>query len=593
MNSKTTWSYVAIAAVLFAFIVWVERPFRDKLNQARSAKIFPAFDASRAQQVEVRRPTSVIRAELTNATWFLTRPFPYAAADGQIQNLLLALADLSWQVHISASELLNSPKAQGEFGFITPQATISVQQNGATINLQIGTNTPVGAQVYVQVLGDSDVYVVDAVFLKFLPSSANDWRNRTLLPRAGAVNSIKARSGNIGFTLLNTNESWRMTSPHQARADNLKVEELLNKTLSLQVAVFETDNPAADLDAFGLHAPEMEIQISAGTNPPIVLQVGQSPTNDPAMAFARLLNQNHIVRIPKEPLLGWRGSYTNLVDHHLAVFSPAAVAQIDVRGSEPFSLKRDGSTWTLPSNPSFPVDSELANDVLVLLSRATVEIEKEVVTDFSAFGLVAPVLEYTLKTNGVSTNSFIAQIVFGPNQGSKVFVRRLDEYSDKVNSIQVEQFRQLPQAPWQFRDRRILNFVSNEVVSVSIHQKGKDRKLIRNRVGNWAFAPGSQGIINPFSFDEALLRLGTLKAIFWVAPDEKNPDRFGIKEADHKITIEVKHGAETLAHTIELGEFTEFKTRYAAFNLNGARTIFEFPWPLFFEVQDSLTIPQR
>ena len=30
MNSKSTWSYVAIAGILFAFIVWVERPFRDK-----------------------------------------------------------------------------------------------------------------------------------------------------------------------------------------------------------------------------------------------------------------------------------------------------------------------------------------------------------------------------------------------------------------------------------------------------------------------------------------------------------------------------------------------------------------------------------
>ncbi len=593
MNSKTTWSYVAIAAVLFAFIVWVEKPFRGKLNQARSTKVFPAFDAARADQIEVRRPASTIRADRTNSVWALSKPFPYAAAETPIRNLLLAIADLNWQVHISAGELRNRPKAQEEFGFTAPLASISVLLNGATLNLQVGTNTPVGEQVFVQLLGDSDVYVVDSAFLKFLPRSANDWRDRTLLPRPGAIDLIKARSGNIGFTLQNTNDSWRMTTPHQARADNAKVQELLNQTLSLQVAAFETDDSAADLDAFGLHTPEMEIQLSAGTSPPTVLQVGQSPTNDPTVAFARVQNQTHIFRIAKEPLSGWRGSYTNLVDHHLANFTPAAVTQIDVRASEPFTLQRDGASWTIPTKPGLPVDSELASDVLTLLSRAEVEIEKEVVTDFAAYGLVTPSLEYGLKTNGASSGSFIAQLAFGTNQAHKIFVRRLDEYADRVNTLPLEQFRRLPQTWWQFRERRILNFSTNEVVSMSIHQKGKDRKFIRNRSGDWTFAPGSQGIMNPFSFEEALIRLGMLKAAFWVSPDEKKPERFGIKGADHRITIELKRGGETLNYTIELGEFTPFQTRYAAFQLNGARTIFEFPWPLFFEVQDSLTIPQK
>ncbi|MEO6182194.1 MAG: DUF4340 domain-containing protein, partial [Verrucomicrobiota bacterium] len=213
MNSKTTWSYVAIAALLFALIVWVEKPFREKRNQARSTKLFPAFDASRAEQIEVRRPSSIIRADRTNSAWVLSKPFPYPAADGQIQNFLLALGELNWQVHISAGELLDRPKAQEEFGFITPLASISVQQNGATINLQVGTNTPVGEQIYVQILGDSDVYVVGPAFLKFLPHTANDWRDKALLLRPGPIHSIKVRSGNIGFSLLQTNDSWRMTSP--------------------------------------------------------------------------------------------------------------------------------------------------------------------------------------------------------------------------------------------------------------------------------------------------------------------------------------------------------------------------------------------
>ena len=582
-----------MAALLFAFIFLVERPFREKTNLTRSTTVFPSFDASRAEQIEVRLPNAILRADRAHSGWFLSKPFPYAAAGEPIQSLLLALKELNWQVHISAGELNDRPKAQEEFGFITPLASILVRQGAATLHLQIGTNTPVGAQVYVQILGSPDVYVVDSGFLKWLPRSANDWRDRTLLSGAGPVDSIKARSGNLGFSLLNTNGSWRMTTPHQTRADIPKVEDLLNKTLSLQVAAFETDNPAADLEAFGLHTPELEIQLSSGTNPPTVLAIGQSPTNDPSVAFARVQNQNHIFRVAKDPLSGWRGSGTNLIDHRLANFSPDRVAQIEVRSSAPFVLKREGAAWIIPDQPGVAVDAELVGDVLAGLSRAVVEIEKEVVTDFAPFGLVAPALEYALKSNGGPSNSFIAQLAFGTNLAGKVFVRRLDEYSDRVNSIPPEEFHRLPQESWQFRARRIFTFSSNEVVSVAVHQKGKDRKFIRNPAGVWSFAPGSQGIINPFAFDEALLRLGTLKAAFWVAPDVKDPERFGIKEADHRITIEVKRGGEMLNYVVDLGAFTEFKTRYAAFNLHGARTIFEFPWPLFVEVQDCLTIPER
>jgi hypothetical protein len=187
----------------------------------------------------------------------------------------------------------------------------------------------------------------------------------------------------------------------------------------------------------------------------------------------------------------------------------------------------------------------------------------------------------------------IAQIQFGTNQPGKVFVRRVDEYPDTVNSIHPDFYNQLPRASGQFHDRRIWSFATNAVVSVTIQQSGRERKLVRNAKGDWAFAPGSQGVLNPFSFEEALYRLGKLTAAFWIAPDEDNPDKFGFKETDHRILIELKRDGKTETLELEFGCFSEFGTRYAATMLNGARTVFEFPWPLFFEVEESITIPAK
>ncbi|MEO5802742.1 MAG: DUF4340 domain-containing protein [Verrucomicrobiota bacterium] len=593
MNSKTTWTYLAIAAALFAFIFFVEHPLREKLNASRTTKIFPGFISASANRIEVRRAGEDIRVERTHDSWVLTKPLSYRAATAPIQTLLHELAELNWQAQITAAELKDRPNVQEEFGFASPAATLlTVQQSGLNFNLLIGTNTPVGEQVYVQVVGRAGVYVIDSEFLKLLPRSANEWRDQTLLRFSAPINTIKTRSGSKVFTLLHTNGSWRMTTP-PARADNAKLEELLKKTAALQVAKFETDDPKADLESFGLQTPEMELVFAFDTNILATLLVGKSPTNEPSVVFAKIQNQNHIFRVAADALSDWRRSHTNFVDRHLVNLPPTGMTQIDVRGENTFSLQRDNSVWKMAGTNNFPVDSDLVREILVSLGKIEVNIEKDVVADFTAYGLAPPALEYTLKTAGALSNSVVALIHFGTNQPGKFFVRRLDEYSDTVSSIQPEQYHLLPQAPWQFRDRRIWSFASNEVMSVTVQQKGKERKLIRNAAGHWSFAPGSQGSINTFTLDEALYRLGDLKAVFWVSPDEKNPERFGFKGADHRIWLEVKRDGKIETLSLEFGDYSEFGTRYTATMSNGARMIFEFPWPLFFEVENILTIESK
>ena len=594
MNSKTTWSCVAIAGLLFVFIALVEHPFRVKTNAALSTKVFPAFDTNAATHIEVRRARREVRAVRVQDSWSLTSPIEYPAAAGQIERLLSTLANLRWQNRLSADELKDRPKAQEEFGFTAANGSIVVK-NGKTIllNMLIGTNTPVGEQIYLQVVGDSGVYVVDADLLKFLPLSPNDWRDRTLFHLKQSINSVKSRSGNKVLALSHTNNLWRMTMPLQARADNARVDELLENTVGLQVAAFVTDDPPADLDPFGLQTPEQELLFAAGTNVLATLQIGRSPTNEPTQVFARLQAQNSIFRVARETLDQWRSPHTTFVDRHLVNIPSNGVVQIDVRGDDPFSLHRSGNAWSIRGVTNLVVDPDLVRDVLSFLGRAEVDIEKEVVADFTEYGLKSPVLQYTLRAAGSPSNSIIAQIDFGTNQPGKIFVRRLDEYPDTVNSIPLGEYNRLPRASWQFRDRRVWTFAPNEVVSVAIHQKGKERKFVRNAKGEWGFAPGSQGIFNPMSFEESILRLGDLKAVFWVAYNETNLERFAFKEVDHRILIELKRGGKSEMLSLEFGGFSEYGTRYAASPINGVRLVFEFPWPLFFEVQDSLTIPSR
>ena len=587
MNTRTTWTCAAIAGLLFVFIYFVEHPLRVQTNAALSTKVFPSFDTNEATHIEVRRARREVRAIRTGNSWALTSPIEYPAAVGQIETLLSTLANLRWQTRLSAEELKDRPKAQEEFGFTAGNGSIVVK-NGKIIvaNLLIGTNTPIGEQIYLQVVGDTGVYVVDADLVKLLPRTPNDWRDRTLFHLKQQVNTVKARAGNKVLALQRNNNLWRMTMPLQARADNARVEELLEKTVSLQVTAFETDEPPVDLEPFGLQNPEVEVSLAADTNVLATLQVGRSPTNEPTLVFARLQNQNSIFRIPKDVVDQWRNPHTNFVDRHLVNLPSNGIVQIEVRGEDQFSLMRRDNAWILRGATNL-VDPELVRDVLNFLGKAEVDIEKEVVADFTAYGLKEPVLQYTLWAPGAPSNSIVARIDFGTNQANKIFVRRLDEYPDTVNSMPLGEYNRLPRASWQFRDRHIWSFAPNEVLSVTIEQKGKVRKFVRNAKGDWGFAPGSQGIFNPLSLEESLVRLGELKAVFWVANNETNPERYGFNEASHRILIELKRNGKTEILSLEFGGFSEYGTRYAAIVLNGDRLVFEFPWPVFFEASSA------
>jgi hypothetical protein len=190
-----------------------------------------------------------------------------------------------------------------------------------------------------------------------------------------------------------------------------------------------------------------------------------------------------------------------------------------------------------------------------------------------------------------STNPVIAQLDFSSVQGDKIFVRRADEGAIDRNSVfavKLADYHRLPAASWQFRDRRIWNFKENDVIRLTIRQDGKVRELLRTGTNQWAFAPGSQGVINEFAIEETVHRLGELTAAAWVERGGQNRARYGFSDSPHRISIETKQGGSL---NLEFGGMAPSGFSYASVPLDGQNWIFEFPLVLYQYVQTYLTIP--
>jgi hypothetical protein len=588
MNSKNTWFWFVLAAMLFAFIFIFQHYLRPVAGGV--AKILPGLQPRVVTSVQITPAVPLeIRADRTNDSWFLSKPVSYPAQSAAVEALLDALQKLTPATRITAAELREHHTTDTDFGFENPQFSIVIEAGGQSWQLRVGNKTSPGDQVFLRVVGVDGAFVTDVGWLQFLPRSANDWRDTALVDAdKNDFDSIVLTNGAKIIELHRdaTNHFWRMLRPLQARADSERIAIALQHLQAAQATQFVTDDAGADLAAFGLQPADLDLWLGRGANL-AALHVGKSLTNDSTQVFARREGWNTILTTAKDPLSPWRGAVNDFRDPRLLELT-APVAEIEVRGQSNFTLQRQRSNdWRIVGE-KFPADAESAQAFIKLLAGLRVtDFVKDVVTapDLPAYGLATPARQITLRSAIGDSNAVIAQLSFGA-QTNGIFVRRADE--DFIYSITAEDFNRLPEAGWEFRERRIWNFTENDVVQITLHQNGRTRTMIRTGPNKWSFAIGSQGIINPPAIEETAHRLGELAAVGWIARNMTEPEKFGFNTNNLQVAVELKSG-EKLA--VDFGAPISDQTALAAVTLDGERWAFVFPPILYQFVLSYLTIP--
>jgi len=600
MNGRQIWFWLVVAAGLSAFIFFV-RPHPPE-GPGGPPKVLPGFKPGAVTAVQVRPGGPIplaIKVEHTNQTWQLTEPLLYPAQATNIENLLAALDRLTAATTISAGEMRTRPNADEEFGFAAPQASVLLQQaDQPPTRLLFGAKTVPGDQVFLQVVGREGAYVVDAEVLKYIPNSANDWRDTTVIQLTGvAFDRVAVTNSGKWFVLqrAGAERPWRMLLPMPARADNERMEEALQNLQDLRVERFVSDDPKGDAEALGLAPAELEVALGQSTNPVFSLQFGKSPTNAPAQVYARRAGHSAIFTVATNLLAVWRAPVNEFRDPHLLALS-VPLDSIEVRAEDSFTLGRQGNdAWRIqPQN--LPADEMLVSEMLTTLTNMQiVQVVKDAVTapDLPQYGLAQPVRQYVLRTAAMNaatlgTNGLVADLRFGfgTNQADRVFALRTDESS--IYAVSTNDFARLPAASWQMRQRRAWRFSEEDVLGLDIHQQGRRRQVLRTGPGEWTLASGSQGIIVPLAIEAAVGGLVELTADAWVARGEDACPRYGIQENSHTVTLVLRDGAKP---TVKFGSEAPSGDQYATVKLDDEVWVMEFPWRLYRDVQLYLSAP--
>jgi hypothetical protein len=602
MSAKKTILWLVVASGLFAFIYFYQRHVRP-LTPGHD-KVLPELRMDAVTSVLIRPSGPVqlqIRADRTNGSWMLTQPLVYPAQAEKVKKLLAFLEQLRPVPYLTAGELRAHTNADEEFGFAVPQATLVIQQGPYTPRVRVGVLTNPGDQVFLQVEGDLGAYVVDAELMKYLPHSADDWRDTSLVnlqaltfDRIAVTNNVKGDAGRVGLPVSSSTfvlqrdpvtRAWRMVWPLDARANQTRIEEALRKLQELRIQQFVSDDPKSDLEPLGLLPAELELGFANGTNTLGLVQFGRSPTNNSARVYAHRAGQAGVFTVNKDLLLGWCAFLNDFRDPHL--LSPAEpLSEIQFgHGEEISSIQRlpDG-TWR-----SFPEDNP-ADPLLVgaffstLTNLDIIKFVNDVVNpaDLPGYDLAPPLYRLVVKTScasfsGDSTNTSVTELEFGfgTNLQDKVFAKRTDE--NFVYAISTNDFARFPFASWQLRDRVLCHFSSADVARATLSQGDKLCQMIHKGPLSWSFAPGSQGIINDGAIEETVRGVVQTAAIVWVDHGDKNRAAYGFTQESCRLTLELKNGG---SFEIEFGDTAPSGNVYAAVKLDGQTWILEFPWML-------------
>lgn len=591
MNSKNTRVWLLLAAALFATIYCLDHYLHPAPPDA--TRDWPKFQVAQATSVQVIPSGALeIRADHTNGTWYLSSPISYPAQPAAIEALLDSLDKLTPASRLSASDLRQQPTADKDYGFDVPQVSLDVTTPNQQWQLKIGRRTPPGNQVYLRVVGVDGAFVTDSRWLKYLPKTANDWRDTSLVSAGAVWDSIVLTNGAkvIELQLNPTNRLWRMVRPLQARADSDRIGRALEQLRAARVKEFVTDDEHADLGAFELQPADLDLWLGRGGVLADGLHLGKSPTNDASLVFARREGWNGVVTTSKDSLALWRGAVGDFRDPHLLeLTSPVNEIEVQAAGTGTHYLLQQASNAWHVAGEDFPVSNTNVANFLGALAGLTVrEFVSDVATapDLQNYGLTKPNFLLTLRPKAGDTNQTLVQLAFSAAQtNGSVYARRSDE--DSIYRLNADDVNAIPEYGWQFRDRQIWSFPVQSIAQITIRQDGKTRQIVHNGYQQWALAPGSTGEIFPPEIEETATQLADMYAVAWVFDKITDPARFGVTDKSLEIEIQLKDGRK---FTLDFGLIIA-NNQLGLVTLDGERWAFVMSNEIQQLVLSYLTIP--
>ncbi|HEX9731389.1 MAG TPA: DUF4340 domain-containing protein [Thermoanaerobaculia bacterium] len=290
MNARTLLVLTVLAAVLGAFIYFVERDLPTTDERREQEKKVLSLEQDDVTAVEIAWDEETVRLEREDPPaaeeegegeeddaffarpqpeWNLVAPRRARADRNLVDDLLRDLTALE-------KERTEVGVDRAEAGLDAPRARVTLVTAGAETVLEVGAELPASSDMLIAVAGRDEVYQVASSVWTDLTREAGDWRDKKLFTATRAdVDRVRLTSGGAEVLLAERGDVFWIESPITDLADEEHVNGLLNEITGLTASRF-LDDPERTPVELGLEPPAHVLEVVLeGREEPYRLALGE------------------------------------------------------------------------------------------------------------------------------------------------------------------------------------------------------------------------------------------------------------------------------------------------------------------------------
>ena len=330
--------------------------------------------------------------------------------------------------------------------------------------------------------------------------------------------SVTAESGDR-TVLEKTDDRWQLVEPFAGAVDVTEVVALSSSlaALEMQRVVAEPED-AADLTAFGLGEPRIEVGVTTTTGTDARLLIGeQTPTGGDL--YATVAGSNRVFLISGYLDGTFNKTTFDLRDKTILDFTRDQVDSLEITGADlAIRLRQVDNRWSLVHPIEAHADLGVTNGLVGRLSTGQMAaIEAESTDALESFGLDTPRLTVT-----VGLGSSAATLLIGDaTPAGTVYAR--DAARNLVFTVSESLLTELEQGVDEYRRKNLFAFRPFNATALEIDrddERWKFEKVEATAEGEadrWRRTAPDEGDVEPNVMDDLLAKLSNLRAESFVA----------------------------------------------------------------------------
>ncbi|MCX6339167.1 MAG: DUF4340 domain-containing protein [Candidatus Aureabacteria bacterium] len=585
MKFRTTLILLIVALGIGSYIWFFEKKTMSTNEQEEKGKLVFHVKADDIDRIElVKGKENVVCVKDKAGDWQIEQPLKYKADKSPLSSIVSRLESLN-SVRIIPRAELDEKKIE-EFGLTKPRLTVRFTASGTKDGLSIGSDTPIGNNVYAKSMGGNDILVVDKNIRQVIDKGVKDLRDRGVLDfEIGDLGKVQIISGDQRVELVQESGVWRLTSPVQGLADPDKVSGMLRKIKHAQVRDFTSDSPK-DLAVYGLDKPRGEITLwdAKGQSSKTLLLGKEAEKN---VIYATRAGTDAVVTVGDDVLKDLTRSPHELRDLKVTHLAQGGIEEIQIRsGDKKLVLAKAGEKWKIKEPEKKEAEGAQVQDLLRMLTELKVaEFVADKPVDYERYGK-KEAMEIVLKPRGGEAETILVGKKF--DGGKKAYLKRAR--SEEICAVSADFLQRCSLDPLHYMKRQVMDFNSSDVKKFTITKSQKPRVVCEKSQGNeWQMVEPEKRRANASQINTILSNLSKLCAREFVEQSPNDLKKYGLDKPSYEVSLDLEKGSSP--PSLRIGGKAEGGAYYA--KLSDSSSVFTIPSSLEENLRKDLTSAEK